>query len=75
MERRIDLIQLFSREVLRIFKRLLGERAQQREGSVEHQSRFRWLVHILIGVAQCDGAHCRGESATHTPDAEGHKDT
>ena len=63
--------------VSRRFKRLLAHGADEREGRVEDECRFRWRVDVLVGVGDCYGACGVGGAAPHADyrdwdvDAEG----
>ena len=73
VEGRIEGIQFVGRVVGRIDKGLLVRRSDHGEGRIQHQCGFGRAVDKLIGVAERDGAHGRGESAAHAGHTKGNE--
>ena len=65
MHGRIEGVHLLRCHIFRVDKGRLIDGANERKGGIQNEGGLRRLVHILVGVAQRDGAHSRGETATH----------
>ena len=74
MDRRIDGIELLFCIVVWHLKDRFINSTNEREWSIEHDGCLLRTFHILVGIADGDGAHGCGESASHTCNTERHKD-
>ena len=61
-------------EISGIDERLLAQRANDREGRVEHDGGIGWTTDVLIGVGDGNGSHGCGEASAHTGHGESNHD-
>ena len=71
MDWAVNHVQLITGEELGVGEHILVDGANHRERGVQNQRSLGWSVHLLIGIADGDGAHSRSGSPTHTRNGDG----